>query len=142
MDTPFMGLILDTSTLIHAERARQSLPDIFARLRTRHGNVASALSAVTVVELAHGIERAQTDSQRRHRQGFLNDLTGNLTVYPLTVAVADLAGRVAGRGAARGVVIPFEDLLIGATALHHGFAVVTDNAKHFQLIPNLVVKPF
>ncbi len=75
-----------------AERARQSVGDIFLRLRSVYGNVAAALAAVTVVELAHGIERAQTDTQRQRRQAFLNDLTANMTVYPLTSAIAELAG--------------------------------------------------
>jgi predicted nucleic acid-binding protein len=38
------------------------------------------------------------------------------------------------------VKILFQDLLIGATALHLRFAVVTGNPRHFQMIPNLEVK--
>jgi predicted nucleic acid-binding protein len=35
--------------------------------------------------------------------------------------------------------VAFEDLLIGATALHLGCAVATLNVRHFRLIPNLSV---
>jgi tRNA(fMet)-specific endonuclease VapC len=44
-----------------------------------------------------------------------------------------------GEQAARGVSIAFEDLLIGATALHLGYDVLTLKARHFQLIPDLSV---
>ena len=32
------------------------------------------------------------------------------------------------------------DILIGATALHYGLTVVTDNVKHFELMPNVKVE--
>jgi predicted nucleic acid-binding protein len=38
-----------------------------------------------------------------------------------------------------GVVIPFADLLIGATALQLGYAICTRNVRHFRLIPGLEV---
>jgi tRNA(fMet)-specific endonuclease VapC len=47
-----------------------------------------------------------------------------------------------GQQAARGVSIAFEDLIIGATALHLGFDVVTLNIRHFQAIPRLGVVTF
>jgi tRNA(fMet)-specific endonuclease VapC len=58
---------------------------------------------------------------------------------PVTVEIAELAGRIEGEQAARGVKVAFEDLLIGATALHIGYHVVTRNVRHFQLIPDLTV---
>ena len=73
---------------------------------------------------------------------FVDELVRDIPAYPLTAEIASLAGRIEGNGAARGIVIPFEDLLIGATALHLGFAVVTGNVRHFSLIPGLNVRPF
>ncbi len=32
------------------------------------------------------------------------------------------------------------DILIGATALHYGLTVVTDNVKHFELMPDVKVE--
>jgi predicted nucleic acid-binding protein len=37
------------------------------------------------------------------------------------------------------VTIPFEDLLIAATAMQFGFAVATGNVRHFAVIPGLTV---
>jgi predicted nucleic acid-binding protein len=56
-----------------------------------------------------------------------------------TLEIAQLAGRVEGEQAARGISIAFEDLLIGATALHLNYSVATSNVRHFRLIPKLSV---
>ena len=53
-----------------------------------------------------------------------------------------LAGKIDGEQQALGVTVPFSDLLIGATALSHGFSVLTVNLRHFRLIPGLTVVPF
>jgi predicted nucleic acid-binding protein len=39
----------------------------------------------------------------------------------------------------QGISIPFQDLLIGATAICAEFEVVTLNVRHFQAIPRLAV---
>ena len=72
----------------------------------------------------------------------MNELLADLTVYPYTKQTAILAGRVDGEQQAKGVVIPFPDLLIGATALSLGFAVLTANPRHFRLVPGLTVTQF
>ena len=42
--------------------------------------------------------------------------------------------------AATGRPMGAHDLLIAATALAHGYAVVTENPTHFQAVPALVVR--
>ncbi|MCP5110061.1 MAG: type II toxin-antitoxin system VapC family toxin [bacterium] len=106
----------------------------------RIGESEAALSSITVAELVHGIYRAESPERRARRRAFLDDLKATVPVYPLTDVTAELAGRISGESAAKGVNIPFEDLLIGACALERGYAVVTRNLRHFQMIPGLVVK--
>jgi len=72
----------------------------------------------------------------------VDELLADLTVYPYTKETAILAGKLDGEQQALGIVIPFPDLLIGATALSLGFAVLTANPRHFGLIPRLSVKHF
>jgi tRNA(fMet)-specific endonuclease VapC len=135
-----VGLILDSSTLIQAERrgdtVAQLLKDIFALV----GDQETALSAIALVEIAHGIHRANTQSIRDRREAFIRELLADVPVYPFTQPVALLAGQVDAQQQSQGVRIPFQDLLIGATALHLGYTIVTGNPRHFQMIPNLVVK--
>jgi predicted nucleic acid-binding protein len=132
-----MGLILDTSILIASERRGDSVEDIFRQARNSHGDFDVALSAVSAVELTHGIYRARTVADRERRRVFTEDIFHGLIVHPVSLAIAQLAGRIEGEQAAKGISIAFEDLLIAATALHLGFDVATLNVKHFRLIPGL-----
>jgi len=134
-----MGLILDSSVLIAGERRRENVRDILERVREKLSETESALSAVTVVELTHGIYRAKTDADRQRREVFVEELLHSLIVHPVTLEIAQLAGRIEGQQAAQGIGIAFPDLLIGVTALHLGFSVVTLNVRHFQSIPGLSV---
>ena len=120
-----MGLILDTSTLVTAERRGHSVPEILEQVQNAWGEAEVGLSAVTIVELTHGIQRAKLEAQRQRRQVFVRELRAAMTVHPLTDEIAERAGAISGRQAQRGIIIPFAELLIGATALHHGCKVVT-----------------
>jgi predicted nucleic acid-binding protein len=74
------------------------------------------------------------------RTGILNDRIADIAIYPVILGIALLAGRISGRQGRRRLAVPFEDLLIGATALHHQCDVVTENVGHFEMIPGLVVR--
>lgn len=134
-----MGLMLDSTAAVAAERegknARQLL-ELIAR-ETRDDGI--AISVVTVLELAHGIARADTAERRDRRQRFLDELIAGVPVQPITVPIALRAGRIDGESLAAGVRIPLSDLLIGASALELGYEVGTANVRHFQLIPGLRV---
>ena len=135
MESKVVGLILDTSVLVTAERRGKSISQILTQLHASHGEVEAGLSVVTIAELTHGIERAALKEQRQRRQAFVDELIEDLPIHPVTTEVARLAGTLSGQRAGRGITLPFEDLLIGATALHLGFAVVTENIRHFEIIP-------
>ncbi len=113
--------------------------EILKRVHARYGETESGLSAITIVELTHGIYRARSDADRERRRLFTEELCRDLTVHPVTLEIAQLAGKIEGEQAGHGVSIAFEDLLIGSTALHLGYAVVTLNTRHFRLIPGLSV---
>lgn len=134
-----MGLILDSSVIIDAERRGENVERMIERVVTVTGDQESALSAVGLTEIIHGLYRAKTQAIRLQRQSFLDELLADLTVYPYTRDAAMLAGKVDGEQRSKGVVIPFSDLLIGATALSLGFSVLTANLRHFQKIPSLSV---
>jgi tRNA(fMet)-specific endonuclease VapC len=134
-----VGLILDTGILIASERRRESVEDILRRVRALHGEIDIALSTVSVVELTHGIYRARNDADRERRRIFAEGVFQDIVVHPVTLEIAQLAGKIEGEQAAQGIAIAFEDLVIGATALHLGFDVATLNVKHFQLIPGLKI---
>lgn len=137
-----MGLILDSSLLIAGERRGQRVWDILERARASQGETGSARSAVTVVELTHGIYRTKLETDAKRRRAFVEELCQAIPVQPVTLEIAQLAGRIEGEQAAKGIVIALPDLLIGVTALHLGYSVATLNFRHFQLIPGLSVVQF
>lgn len=137
-----MGLILDSSVIIASERHRESVERLIERVVTVAGDQEAALSAIGLTELVHGLYRENTPAQRLHRQSFLDELLADLTVYPYTKETAMLAGKIDGEQRSKGLVLPFSDLLIGATALSLGFSVLTANLRHFQKIPGLAVIQF
>jgi len=103
------------------------------------GDEEIAVSVVTVLELAHGITRADTPERRERRQRFLDELLTGVPIQPVTVPIALRAGQIDGQSQAKGVRIPLSDLLIGASAMELGYGVGTANVRHFQLIPGLSV---
>ena len=137
-----MGIILDSTTVIAAERARQSASQ-FMRAATRVcGEQPFAFSAVGYTELLNGLYSDRNPDRRQLRERFFGELLLAIPVKPYTLEVAELAGRLGGEAMAIGRTIPFVDLMIGATALHLNFSVLTSNERHFRLIPGLTVVPF
>jgi predicted nucleic acid-binding protein len=137
-----MGLILDSSAVIAAERRGETAERLVQRVVRVAGDQETALSAVGLTELVHGLHRANTPALRLRRQSFLDDLLAGLQVYPYTKETALLAGRLDAEQRIRGVVIPYADLLIGATALSLNFSVLTTNVRHFRQVPGLAVVLF
>jgi predicted nucleic acid-binding protein len=137
-----MGLILDTSILIASERRGEGVEDVLYRAQAAYGEADVALSAISIIELTHGIYRARSEVDRTRRRIFAEGVFEDLVVHPVSLAIAQLAGRIEGEQAALGNVIAFEDLVIGATALHLGFGVGSLNLKHFERIPGLNVVSF
>ena len=134
-----MGLILDSSIVIAAERRGDTPEQLVQRVIGAAGNQEAALSSVGLTELVHGIYRANSTQIQTRRRSFVDELRIGLTVYPYTAETAMLAGRIDGEQTAKGVVIPYADLLIGATALSLGFSILTANSRHFAQIPGLHV---
>jgi predicted nucleic acid-binding protein len=139
VESTSVGVILDSSILIAGERRRDMVWEILERVSSVCGETAAALSVVSVVELTHGIYRAKTEADRKRREIFIEELLQAVSIYPLTLEVAGLAGRIHGEQMGKGTAIDFPDLIIGATALHLGFAVATLNLRHVQAIPGLSV---
>ena len=125
--------------MIVAEREARPVSSLLAALQQQHGENEIVLSSITVVELEHGLHRAQTAEQAQNRRNYLDTVFAAIPVESFSREMAQIAAKVDADARKTGKVIPFSDLLIGATALHHGYAVGTRNLRHFQMIPNLAV---
>jgi predicted nucleic acid-binding protein len=134
-----MGLILDSSVLVAAERQGKNARQTLTAIAREIGETEVAISVVTLIELAHGAARADTPERKAKREKFIQELLTVMPIYPVTVSLALHTGQLDGENQARGTRVPLPDLLIGATALELGYSVGTANLRHFQRLPGLTV---
>jgi len=137
-----VGLVLDSTVFIAAERQGMNVHETLAGIATRFPAEQFAVSVITVAELAHGAARADSPQRAAMRRRYLDELMAAAPVYPVTVSIALLAGQIDGESTARGVRLPVSDLLIGVTALELGYKIATTNVRHFQAIPGLEIESF
>lgn len=91
MEPAILGVILDSSVLIEAERQRLDVARFLKHIASQIGEREAALCSISVAELAHGIHRAGTSERSRTRRIFLDDLKAAIPVYPITGETAHLA---------------------------------------------------
>jgi len=139
MESALLGIVLDSSILIAAERRKLRPDQAIESVQSRVGEVPIVLCSLTIAEIGHGIYRADTLETRNQRRRFLDELKATLPIHPLTEATAEIVARVGGELAAQGINLTLGDLIIGACALELGYAVGTSNVRDFERIPGLTV---
>ncbi|MGC2529487.1 MAG: PIN domain-containing protein [Candidatus Acidiferrum sp.] len=134
-----MGLILDSTVLIAAERQGKNARQVLTAIAKEIGETEVGISVLTLIELAHGAARADTPERKLKREKFIEELMIAMPVYPVTASLALRAGQLDGQNQARGVRVPLPDLLVGVTALELGYSVGTSNLRHFRQVAGLSV---
>lgn len=118
-----MRVLLDTNFLIGLLRGALPYWQYLEHLLER---TAPAISTITRAEIYAGCHPSEeTDTGR---------LLGCFKTVPIDSEIADLAGRYVYRFARRGVTLHLEDALIGATAVHEQFVLITQNVSHFPML--------
>jgi tRNA(fMet)-specific endonuclease VapC len=129
-----MGLILDTSEFIFAERSSLSVRDLLARFDESDP---VGISVITLAELQHGVGRAANSEQRTKRKQFITDVISSVSVIEVNVEIALRAGDLDSELQMRGEGLPLDDLIIAATALVLNAVLVTGNTRHFSRVSGL-----
>jgi predicted nucleic acid-binding protein len=62
-----VGIILDSSILIAAERQSHTVRQILEQVRASQGEIDLGLSVVSVAELIHGAYRSREEARQRRR---------------------------------------------------------------------------
>ncbi|MBX9812000.1 MAG: type II toxin-antitoxin system VapC family toxin [Burkholderiales bacterium] len=128
MAEPTRGL-LDTSVVIdHDILDSALLPD------------ESAISAVTLAELAAGPHATHDEQERARRQDRLQWAAATWDALPFNVDAARMYGRMfaATRATGQSSRARLADLLIASTAAAHGLPLYTRNPSDFTAIERLV----
>jgi predicted nucleic acid-binding protein len=137
MESALLGIVLDSSILIAAERRRLTPDQVLETVQKKIGEVPIVLSSLTVAEIGHGIYRADSPETRKRRRNLLDELKATVPVHPITEVTAEIIARIGGEQAAKGINLPLSDLIIGACGLELGYAIGTSNARDFTRIPGL-----
>ena len=130
-----MARLIDSSALITLERRGLSLGALDYLVPAEPGAIAS----ITASELLAGVHRAPASERRRRREAFVETVSAHLPVLPFDLPVARIHSRISAEFAAAGQLIGPNDLMIAATALTHDMSVLTENIRHFERVPGLMV---
>lgn len=136
-----MGLILDTSVLVAAERRTLSLGALLDSVASEPVGIA----ALTASELLHGCHRAADPGTRARRFALVEALLDHIPVHEFGLGEARRHAELWAALAREGALIGAHDMLIGATALARGAALATLNERDFRRVPGLqllAVEPF
>lgn len=93
-----------------------------------------ATAAINVAEVYAGMRAGEEAKTQR--------LLSNLDCYPLTADVARRAGTLKYESARKGQTLSLADMIVAATALEHGLALMTDNHKDFAVVRGLELYTF
>jgi tRNA(fMet)-specific endonuclease VapC len=131
-----MGVIFDSSVIIALERKRdQAFHLVAGREEEPFG-----ISAITVAELLHGVERADTEERKIRRNAFVEKVIDLFPVYPFDISMARIYAKIWASLAKRGLMIGAHDLIIAATAISLDFAVITTNVRDFEKVDGLRIE--
>lgn len=128
-----MGVILDSSEIIALERNRGIVENLVAGREDEPFGI----SVVTVAELLHGVERADTETRRIRRQAFVEKIIETIPVFPFDIGVARIYARIWASLMQRGFTVGAHDLIIAATAISLDYTVITANRRDFEKIEGL-----
>jgi len=131
-----MGIIFDTSEIITLERNRQKIEEII------HGREDDffGISVITVAELLHGVERADTETRKINRQAFVEKVIDFFPIYNLDVTIARIYARIWASLAQKNLTVGAHDLIIAATAISLNYTVITSNLRDYKKIEGLKVE--
>lgn len=102
MESAVLGVVLDSSIVVTAERKSLSVPRLIEAIQTAYGEIELSLSPITVAELVHGIFRAKAPEVSLRRREYIDELVNLVPVHPITLQTAYLVGKIEGQEAAKG----------------------------------------
>ena len=134
-----MAQLIDTSVFISMERNGRSLTSLASATMDEP----VALAAITASELLAGVHRAESIRLQLRREAFVEAVLDFAPVLPIDLRVARVHAGMWAQLTAAGHMIGAHDLLIAATAMAHGYSILTENVRKFGRVPGLEVRqPF
>lgn len=130
MGATVTGKLLDTTVLIDLSRGNIDAADFVDA--AFHSGIPLFVSVISAMELITGC-RTKAEVQKVERL-----LADFVLIHLSPLASAKAYTLMLDYAKSHGLTIP--DALIAATAITQGLELVTDNDRHFGMIPNLAVQ--
>ena len=93
------------------------------------------ISEISIAELLYGAAYSGSPKQSHDVEIILE----SLTVVPIYDSLSTYAETKASLRRSGHMIEEF-DMLIGASAVHHGYVMVTENTDHFERIPSIEIE--
>ena len=130
-----MGLLIDSSSLIAAERGELDLEAALGDARDED----VAIAAITASELLHGVHRLKGGIKQAKAERFVERLLDRVPVIAFDLEAARVHARLGAELAAKGAAVGAHDLIIASTAVAIDFAVATRDVRSFPRISGLTL---
>ncbi|BCU77324.1 type II toxin-antitoxin system VapC family toxin [Luteolibacter sp. LG18] len=130
-----MNRLLDTNVCIDVLRGRKN---VVARISACSPKECF-ISVITEFELFQGAARAPVE-RRTDEHAKVARLVSCLPIVPFDSECARIAAQVNADLLHAGTPVSITDVFIAATALRHGWPVVTNNKRDFQRISGLTLE--
>ena len=137
--------LVDTNVISAQAPFRLAPPELVAWMDAQSGTL--FLSAVTVAEIEDGISKLRRAGATRKGDDLTEWLETVLHLYGDRVLAFDMltariAGRLSDRARGQGQAPGFGDIIIAATAQHHGLTILSRNLRHFTALGVPALDPF
>ena len=130
-----MTYLLDTNVIVNFLRGNKTTKDLLFRLSK---DSLFAVSVITYGELLYGTYRS--GSFKREREVVINLINDfRIAILPITEDIVDYFAAAKFTLERAGNKLDDFDLLIGATSVASRSTLVTENIRHFQRFPGIIL---
>ena len=126
--------LLDTNIITAFLKGNAAVVERVAQYINVHERL--TMSIISYYEILRGLKDLGSKKKLQAFEKFVNDCE----VEELGISVMDKAAEIYVKLKNEGKLVEDADILIASTAMNMGFAVVTDNVKHFNRIKGLEVE--
>ncbi|HJD55911.1 MAG TPA: PIN domain-containing protein [Rickettsia endosymbiont of Pyrocoelia pectoralis] len=127
-----MEIVIDTSILVDLERGKLTY-QILENYEQCY------ISPITLTELLIGADRADNENRRTKRLVFIEYIVNSLIILPFKAEEACIYAKIIDNLYKEKITIDTNDMLIAASAITHGYPILTLNVKDFKRIHGLEV---
>ncbi|TGM72363.1 type II toxin-antitoxin system VapC family toxin [Leptospira mtsangambouensis] len=128
-----MSFLIDTDIIIYSLKGNERVQKNLIEKK----NSSKAISVITYGELIFGAKKSKSREKNLATVYRIGEI---FPVVELTKGIVETFGEVKAVLQKKGNIVDDFDLLIGSTALYLNYTLVTNNEKHFSMIPDLRIE--